>query len=77
MNLYHVQFDSQTYYVEAGSFADAIILWGRHVSVLWGDDYDGTEEPESVALVHDEPVIRDGSIDPHQADEAAGTGDRT
>lgn len=56
--LYHVQFDHMDYYVEAPSFALAIEAWKRHVAVLWGTDYDGTEEPESVALVHDEAVIR-------------------
>jgi len=56
--LYHVQFDNESYYVEAPSFALAIEAWKRHVAALWGADYDGTEEPESVALVHDEPVIR-------------------
>lgn len=58
MNLYHVQFDGQSYWVEAGDFGTAVILWKGHVKDLWGEDYDGTEQPDSVHLVHDEPVIR-------------------
>lgn len=58
MLLYLVQFDAQDYYVEAPDFPAAIELWKVHVAKLWGDDYDGTEQPESVALVHDEPVVR-------------------
>lgn len=58
MNLYLVQFDNQPYYVEASNFGDAIAAWKRHVAQAWGQDYDGTEEPESVALIHDEAVIR-------------------
>lgn len=61
MKLFHVQFDGQSYWVEAPNFPVAIELWKRHVAVAWGTDYDGDEEPESVALVHDEPVIREGS----------------
>ncbi len=57
MKLYHIQFDGQSFWVEAESFRLAIVQWGEHVKILWGDDYDGTEEPESVHLVHDEPVI--------------------
>ena len=56
--LYHVQYDGQSYWIEAVSFAEAVELWKRHVRVLWAQDYDGSEEPESVHLVHDEPVIR-------------------
>lgn len=58
MNLYLVQYDSQYYYVEAPGFSEAIDLWKGHVKKLWGDEYDGTEQPESVAHVHDEPVVR-------------------
>lgn len=58
MKLYMVQFDGQQYYIEAESFRKAIEAWRRHVAVLWEEDYEGTEEPESVALVHDDPVIR-------------------
>ncbi len=57
MKLYHVQYDSVSYWVEAASFAAAVEQWKRYVAQEWGTDYDGTEEPESVALIHDEPVI--------------------
>jgi len=65
MNLYLVQYDSVSYYVEAPSFAHAIDLWERHVAAIWGSDFDGTEQPESVALVHDESVIRGGALANH------------
>ena len=71
MNLYLIQFDSQPYYVEAEDFPAAIEVWKVHVAHLWGDDYDGTEQPESVSLVHDEPVVRGGVlvINPPPGDE--------
>jgi hypothetical protein len=59
MSLYHIQFDNQPYWVEAENYGKAITAWRQHVAVLWGTDYDGTEEPQSVALIHDEPVIRE------------------
>lgn len=58
MNLYQVLYDSQHYYVEAESFPAAIDLWKAHVAKVWDDDFDGYEEPESVALIHDGEVIR-------------------
>ena len=58
MKLYHVQFDGQSYWIEADSFANAVLVWKDHVRQVWGVDYDGTEEPESVHLVHDEPVLK-------------------
>jgi hypothetical protein len=57
-NLYLIQFDHQDYYVEAPSMGCAIEAWKAHVQVEWGSDWDGTEEPDSCALVHDEAVIR-------------------
>ncbi len=57
-NLYLVLFDGTHYYVEAKDFPTAIEAWKKHVMIEWGESYDGTEQPESVALVHDEPVIR-------------------
>lgn len=55
--LYHITFDASNFYVQARDYTDAIRLWKEHVAVLWGDDYDGTEQPESVSLIHDEAVI--------------------
>ena len=58
MSLYHVQFDHESYYVEAPTFGGAVAAWRTHVAKLWGCTYEGTEEPESVALLHEDPVIR-------------------
>lgn len=58
MKLYHVQFDGQSFWVEASSFATAIEKWHSHCKEEDGVDYDETLEPESVHLVHDQPVIR-------------------
>lgn len=58
VKLYHIQYDGQCYWVEASCFAIAILRWKDHVRGLWGEEYDGTEEPDSCALIHDEPVIR-------------------
>lgn len=59
MNLYHILFDWQPYYVEAETLGAAVTAWRQHVSVLWGDDYDGTEEPDSITLVHDKAVVKE------------------
>ena len=58
MKLYRIEFDGESYWVEAECFAYAIDKWKIHVKILWGDDYDGTEEPESCTLIHNDPVIR-------------------
>ena len=58
MNLYHIQYDGQPFYVEAPSLGAAVLAWRDHVKAEWGSDYDGTEEPESIALIHHQPVIR-------------------
>lgn len=58
MNLYHIQDDGQSYWVESESFALAIVAWQWHVKEAWGADFTGEEQPESVHLVHDEAVIR-------------------
>lgn len=58
MSVYLVQFDGDNRIVEAPSFTEAISAWLRAMRVEWGDDYDGTEQPESVSLIDEEPVIR-------------------
>lgn len=58
MKLYRVTFDDQPTYVEARYFAEAIELWSCHMAKEQGADWDGDEEPEEVALVHDEAVVR-------------------
>jgi len=65
MNLYHVRsskYDGQSFWIEAESFAAALETWKAHVKVLWDSDYMETDQPESVHLVHDEPVIRQSII---------------
>lgn len=59
MNLYHIEFDGQNYWVEAPTYGEAIRLWKEHVAKLWGGDYQENDEPDSCHKVHDEPVIRD------------------
>ncbi len=58
MNVYMIQFDASNRVVEAPSFADAINAWRAAMQEEWGVEYDGTEEPDSVSLVDDLPVIR-------------------
>jgi len=59
VSLYHAQFDGESYYIEARNFHGAIDTWKRHVAKAWGQNFDGTEEPESVALIHEEAVLRE------------------
>lgn len=56
--IYLLQYDNQHFYVEARSMALAIEAWKKHVAVEWGKDCDGTEEPESCALVETSAFIR-------------------
>jgi hypothetical protein len=56
--LYLVRFDGQDRPVEASSMTAAIEAWKRWGATEWGDDYDGTEEPEQVVLVSEEEVVR-------------------
>lgn len=62
MNLYHLQYDDQPYYVQAETVAWAVQSWKEHVKKLWGSEYEGTEEPQSVALIHDEEVIIQSNV---------------
>jgi hypothetical protein len=55
MKLYHLQADGESFWVEAESFTAAIAAWRAYVH------YQANEEPDSVQLVHDEPVIRQES----------------
>ncbi len=57
MRLYRILFDGEREHVEAPTFGEAIDLWRAHG--VTAHDVDGSEEPESVELVDDEPVIRD------------------
>lgn len=62
MKLYRIQFDSISYFVEAADLGQAVAAWREHVKVEWGTDYEGTEEPQSIELIHDEPVIRPAAL---------------
>ena len=57
MNLYHVQFDGESRWVEAESMGECVKKWLACVrSEPDNADFEG--EPDSVHLVSDEPVIR-------------------
>lgn len=58
MKLYQILFDGSHRWVEAESFGKAVAKWLQAMKTEWGSDWEGNEEPESVTLVHDEPVIR-------------------
>lgn len=58
MRLYQVQFERESYWVEAVSMMEAVSLWKQHVKREWGADYKADEEPDSVALIHEDCVIR-------------------
>lgn len=57
MKLYHIQFDGQSWWVEADSIGSASEKWLAHVRSE-PDNADFSDEPDSVHRVHDEPVIR-------------------
>lgn len=53
--LYRISFDGPDQYVEAESFAMAIVAWKAHCRT---DDPGFDEEPTSVHLISQEPVVR-------------------
>lgn len=56
--LYRIRYDGQPYWiVGAESLGQAVARWRDHVRHEWGDDYDGTEEPEEVRLFDDGDVV--------------------
>ena len=61
MNVYKIycDLDGSTTIVEAPGFGEAIDLWRQHSAKKWGDDYEGDEQPQSVEMINDEPVVRD------------------
>lgn len=69
--LYLIQYDGQNDYVEAPTFAEAVRIWTEHSQAQEGLCEDGTEsftdQPESVALVSESPVIRE-AFDGEKAD---------
>lgn len=62
MPVYLIRFDGQDRPVEARSMTAAIAAWKRAMETEWGEDFDGTEEPEACQLVSDEAVIHDAPI---------------
>lgn len=63
MNLYLVQYDGESYYVQAKRLGGAVELWKLHLKRIWREElaakgFDLPDEPESIALVHEEAVIR-------------------
>lgn len=56
--LFNITFDGEQYWVEAGSFQEAIDAWKERVKQEWGPDFDGTELPDSVVRLSEDPVIR-------------------
>nr|WP_294560220.1 hypothetical protein [uncultured Rhodopila sp.] len=80
MNLYRIEFDSINYYVAALDFTDAIGAWRRHVQHVWGADYQGDEQPDSVERIHCEALIgfppADGEWRTVQQPATAETNDR-
>ena len=57
MPLYCVSFDDQNDYVEAANFTEAIAKWDKHIRED-PDMADFDDEPDSCALISEEPVIR-------------------
>lgn len=73
MNLYMIQYDGQEDYVEAGNMGAAVEIWERAGKA--DRDFDGTEQPESVALVHDAAVLRAPASLARQTIEGLSDGD--
>ena len=57
--LFQVWFDGEQYWIESKDFTTAIEVWKKHVAELWGDDYDGSETPDSVTRMSEDAVIRE------------------
>lgn len=64
LKLYHLTFDGQDFYVEALSMHLAQAIWLDAMRETWGTEWTGEEEPDQIALVHDEPVLRGSSGEP-------------
>jgi hypothetical protein len=56
--LYMIRYDTIDYCVQAKSMTDAIAVWKEHNANLpEGNGWDGSEDPEQVVQIHDDPVI--------------------
>lgn len=59
MSVYHIQGEGDSRIVEAETYGTAVALWLAAMKREFGDEeYEGAE-PESVALLSDDPVIRE------------------
>jgi hypothetical protein len=54
--LYHIIYESEPRFVEADSLADAVYTWREHLKQE--GDRDGTQDPDSIVKLSDDPVIR-------------------
>lgn len=72
LKLYLLSYDHIPMYVEAGSMAEAVELWKQVKRVEWGEDMQEGDEPESCALMHDEPVVRAGWLEREEEREVLG-----
>lgn len=72
MSLYHVQYDGVSYWVEAVAFSHCVDIWKNNVRELWGSEFDGTEEPESVHRVSGDAVLRTPDPAPSTIHSAGG-----
>lgn len=57
MSLYHVHYDGEPYYIEAPSFSLAVEVFKAKMKAE-DNVIDGQEEPDSVHLLSEDPVIR-------------------
>ncbi len=62
--LFMLVYDGEQYPVEAPDMGKAISIWKGWLKEDWGEDYDGTEEAESCALLSDRKVMRVSDVAP-------------
>ena len=59
MSLYRVEFEGGVRHVEAGSFANAVIVWRSWIIGEFGPDsgWDQNSDPDSVTRIDEESVL--------------------
>jgi hypothetical protein len=57
MRLYHVQYDDESYFIESESFGNCVKVWQAFMRNA-DDNAAFNDEPESVHMIHDGPVLR-------------------
>lgn len=61
--LYHIDYAGDEEFVEAESLTDALAIWKQKLADDLGpNDYDDEEEPDSITLVSQRPVLRRGQL---------------